>query len=159
MIIPRYRNGEWTPHNDPLIRVCAVDRERAIEAVMREEEHTFQVEAYVQLTTPINELFRKEYRNIIGDEPTRATMNRLIYEHVRKWVEDKIIRGWRELKVEDFVYEVIVEDGEFYSTYGFKYPEVYKQLEEGKAPIEFFCLDKYTLHAMAKEWLDKNANK
>jgi len=158
MLVERYRNGALTPHNDPLIGVCMVDRERAIDAVMREEEHMFQIEAYVQLTSPINEKFRKEFRNVIVDEPTRAVMNHLIYEHVRTWVEDRILRGWRKLKVEDFLYEVVIEQTEFSPDYTPKYPEVYRQLEAGNAPYQFQSLDRYTLHAMAKAWLDKTTH-
>lgn len=158
MLIERYRNGALTPHNDPLIGVCMVDRERAIDAVMREEEHLFQIEVYVQLTSPIEGKFRKEFTGGVIDELSLAAMNHRIYEHVRKWVEDRILRGWYGLTVEDFLYEVVIEQTEFSPVYTPKYPEVYSQLEAGTAPYQFQSLDKYTLHAMAKQWLSKNTN-
>lgn len=146
--------GKLTRENDPLNGVSMARREPALEAVLKQAEQEFQIEAMVQLQMVTHELARTYKGNQIG-EGDCFLMNQRIYRHVESWVMNRQNLGWPKLTVEEFIFEVKIGNENGHPTYHVDWPNVYAQLQQGTAPYTFVNLDLYTLHAMAKKWLDE----
>ncbi len=142
------------PKDDPLFRVRQVDRDRALDAVLVEVRNNAQIEAHVQLTNFGLHPAIKKYFGDLADERVLHKVNTMIYDLIRQWVITKTEKGVLGLSVDDFVYEVYLADEDGHKVPRFRYPPVYKELEQRTFKTPLWLMDRYTLHAMAKHWLD-----
>lgn len=149
------RPGKFTPANDPLKRVAMVWRDTALDAIIKTIEADYQSEALVKLRMIAHRLL-SDYRGVVVTEEHAMEMNYRIREEVSEWVRDKRAMGLTQLPVEPFLFEVKIKHEDESASFYIEYPEVYKQLEERTAPYDFVSIDRYTLHAMAKKWLDNH---
>lgn len=143
-------------NNDPrLVGVPQAKIDPIVEALYAEWEPVCQGEAVLQVVHSVSRKLLEQWRGSYIRPGDIELFNYSIRQEVDAWIAEKHIKGFTELKAEDF-YWTVTQSGD---SFNIQPTEALRQLDKGVYPVKFFRPSTQTLAGMVAEELEKITQK
>jgi len=143
-------------NSDPrLVGVPQAKIDPIVEALYAEWEPACQGEAVLQVVHSVSRKLLEQWRGSYIRPGDIELFNYSIRQEVDAWIAEKHIKGFTELKAEDF-YWTVTQSGD---SFNIQPTEALRQLDKGVYPVKFFRPSTQTLAGMVAEELEKITQK